>query len=260
MIPSLPKLDRAKSYCLTVHNVPYGKKILESKISGNLNEVMFLEPKDNIGIDEVRQAIEFLESRSDRKIVVIYEADKMTQEAANAFLKTLEEPPEYATIILVTSRWSAMLPTIRSRVQRIFVPIQIGEKFDDFEKHILFWNYDYIERIESKSYTILSEEDLLNENADELDKIFTLKHLIEKYKDVSLDQYVKFISQISKVNDFSFLKLTAKVISWFIYNSNLNANNKLNYLRICDEIHKSKVANFNYQLTYYVLLLSIKEI
>ena len=48
----------------------------------------------------------------------------MTREAANALLKTLEEPPEYAVIILITSSESKMLATIKSRCMKInFLPI-----------------------------------------------------------------------------------------------------------------------------------------
>ena len=61
---------------------------------------------------------------SDRKVILIEEAHKMNKEAQNALLKTLEEPPVYAHIILVTSSSKDLLPTIRSRGQNIrFYPI-----------------------------------------------------------------------------------------------------------------------------------------
>ena len=48
----------------------------------------------------------------------------MTREASNALLKTLEEPPEYAIIILITSNESKLLATIKSRCMRVnFMPI-----------------------------------------------------------------------------------------------------------------------------------------
>ncbi len=48
----------------------------------------------------------------------------MTREASNALLKTLEEPPEYAIIILITSNESKLLATIKSRCMRVnFIPI-----------------------------------------------------------------------------------------------------------------------------------------
>jgi DNA polymerase III subunit delta' len=50
-----------------------------------------------------------------QKVAVIYEADRMNNESANAFLKTLEEPPAHTTLLLLTTRPYALLPTIRSR-------------------------------------------------------------------------------------------------------------------------------------------------
>ena len=50
-----------------------------------------------------------------RKVAIIYEADRMNTSAANIFLKTLEEPPGLTTLLLLTTRPYALLPTIRSR-------------------------------------------------------------------------------------------------------------------------------------------------
>lgn len=51
-----------------------------------------------------------------RKVGIVHEADRMNTESANAFLKTLEEPPGHSTLLLLTTRPHALLPTIRSRV------------------------------------------------------------------------------------------------------------------------------------------------
>jgi len=60
------------------------------------------------------------------KIYIINQAESMTIEAQNALLKTLEEPPEYAIIILITSNKEALLDTIKSRCELIkFLPISI---------------------------------------------------------------------------------------------------------------------------------------
>ncbi|MEX0716220.1 MAG: DNA polymerase III subunit delta' [Planctomycetaceae bacterium] len=61
---------------------------------------------------------------SDRRFAVIDDADHMRMEAANALLKTLEEPPERAVIVLVAENVDALLPTIRSRCQLVrFAPL-----------------------------------------------------------------------------------------------------------------------------------------
>jgi DNA polymerase-3 subunit delta' len=57
-----------------------------------------------------------------QKVAIVYEADRMNVESANAFLKTLEEPPAHTTLLLLTTRPYALLPTIRSRVLHFRFP------------------------------------------------------------------------------------------------------------------------------------------
>ncbi|MBI1745298.1 MAG: DNA polymerase III subunit delta' [Acidobacteria bacterium] len=62
-----------------------------------------------------------------RRVFIIDEADRMNKEAANAILKTLEEPPETTVIILITASPQALLPTIRSRCQLLpFSPLPLA--------------------------------------------------------------------------------------------------------------------------------------
>jgi DNA polymerase-3 subunit delta' len=87
-------------------------------------DVLVIEPGDNgsIRIDQIREAIERTAYRpfeGRRRIVIIDRADAVNIEAQNALLKTLEEPPETSTFVLVTSRPDVLLPTVRSRCQRL---------------------------------------------------------------------------------------------------------------------------------------------
>jgi len=59
---------------------------------------------------------------SARKVAILHEADRMNVAAANVFLKTLEEPPANTTLLLLTTRPYALLPTIRSRVLHFRFP------------------------------------------------------------------------------------------------------------------------------------------
>lgn len=69
--------------------------------------------------------------RAPVRMVVLMDADEMTPEAQNAFLKTLEEPPDQTVFVLITSRPHLLLPTIRSRsVEIAFRPLSPT----DFEK------------------------------------------------------------------------------------------------------------------------------
>lgn len=104
--------------------------------------------KTRIGIDEIRRMEEWLAYRpymSSRRVVLIREAHLLSGEAANALLKTLEEPPGYAVLILVSDENNA-LPTIISRCQEVrFFPLPaseiekllIDEKVDENRARIL---------------------------------------------------------------------------------------------------------------------------
>jgi DNA polymerase-3 subunit delta' len=72
-----------------------------------------------ITVDSVRELIGRINvspSVSHYKVAVLHDADRMNASAANVFLKTLEEPPADTTLLLLTARPYALLPTIRSRV------------------------------------------------------------------------------------------------------------------------------------------------
>ena len=78
--------------------------------------------KKNISINQIRALITFLSIKpysAKYKIVTIDPADKMTSQAQNALLKTLEEPPFYAVIILSSKKEDGLLPTIVSRCRKI---------------------------------------------------------------------------------------------------------------------------------------------
>ncbi len=91
-------------------------------ISGSDLEVRIIGSEKPATIEEVRELTEWLflkPTEGKAKGVVIDNAEEMRSEASNALLKTLEEPPGYAYIILITRNENALLPTIRSRC-RIF--------------------------------------------------------------------------------------------------------------------------------------------
>jgi len=67
----------------------------------------------------LKQEMAYKSFVGDNKIIIILDADKMNQESANAFLKTLEEPQAQTLLILITERINKIIPTIRSRCQTI---------------------------------------------------------------------------------------------------------------------------------------------
>lgn len=85
----------------------------------NNPDFRIIEPEEtSLKIDQIREFENSVAEKpiiSNKKVYIINDSDKMTTEAQNSLLKTLEEPPEYATIILIGSNESAFLDTIKSR-------------------------------------------------------------------------------------------------------------------------------------------------
>lgn len=88
--------------------------------SGNQPDVIWVtRERASLGVEEIREQLcntmDIKPFSSPYKIYIVLEAEKMTEAAQNALLKTIEEPPEYGVVILLTSNISALLPTIQSR-------------------------------------------------------------------------------------------------------------------------------------------------
>ncbi len=103
-------------------------------LAGTALDVLEIDAASNRGIDEIRalrDAVKFAPSTMRMKVYIIDEAHMLTKEGANAFLKTLEEPPPHAVFILATTEPEKLPVTILSRCQRyafrrIAIPIMIA--------------------------------------------------------------------------------------------------------------------------------------
>ena len=100
------------------------KKVI---LSGHPDAGMVISYKRNILVDAIRdleREANFRPFEGGKRVFIIDDAEKMNDSAANALLKTLEEPPSTTNLILVTSRPDSLLQTIRSRCQTIrFAPV-----------------------------------------------------------------------------------------------------------------------------------------
>ena len=97
--------------------------------SDNHPDFLLIEPDGNsIKIEQIRSLQKKIQEKpiiSNHKVYIIDNADTMTQDAQNCLLKTLEEPPEFAKIILIGSSENSFLPTIKSRCMILsFNPIE----------------------------------------------------------------------------------------------------------------------------------------
>lgn len=89
--------------------------------AGRAMDLIEIDAASHRGIDEIRElkdGIKFAPTKAKYKIFIIDESHQLTKEAANALLKTLEEPPSHTIFILATTEIHKMIPTIISRCQR----------------------------------------------------------------------------------------------------------------------------------------------
>ena len=110
-------------------NVDELREVLDSVVA---NPYARLKPwaSPSISINQIRELRQsaMLKPLEGKRVILIADADKMTNEAANSLLKLLEEPPPFTTLILTASQVNSLLPTILSRCQELrFGPIPDNE-------------------------------------------------------------------------------------------------------------------------------------
>ena len=128
-----------------------------------------ISSKATIGVDEIRTATRFLEKTAQlgrSKTVLVTYAETMTISAANALLKTLEEPTDHSVLVLVTHEPDLLLPTIISRCQMISLrPLSghalaesLGDTFSNTEMNRLANGFVNLSQLPE-----LSDESIKNE-------------------------------------------------------------------------------------------------
>lgn len=103
--------------------------------AGNHADLLLLQPEgQSLGVDEIRRISDFTHGRAQQqgnKVIVIQHAERMTEAAANALLKTLEEPPQNCYLLLCCQQPQRLKPTILSRCQRwplsVMSPVQLQQ-------------------------------------------------------------------------------------------------------------------------------------
>ncbi len=182
---------------------------------------------------------------SRRKVYVIDDADLMSEESQNCLLKTLEEPPEYAVIILIVSNESRILPTIKSRCVIIkFQPLtskeikQVKPELSDDLIQLLEGSLLNAENIEQKKEQYAQLSNLVNvlENK-QLVEVFNSADLLYKGKDdiITLLEYLNLIFfSRNEINAIPIIEKTKKKI---LANNNYDMTIDYCLMNIWDELH-----------------------
>ena len=217
------------------------------------------------------------------KIYVIDEAQKMTVEAQNALLKTLEEPPKYAIIILITNNKESLLDTIKSRCEIIkFTPIPLVEVADyltqtgvDKNRASLLANFS---RGSMQKAIELSESEDFHIMRDEVQKyvetfltgsmldIMDIQSSIEKYKDNItnvLDLLVNYFRDIMmvKVNvDSSMIINLDRLVFIKNMSTKITYSQLSKIIDIIEETKNKLRSNCNFNISIQVMTLNIYEV
>ncbi|MDY4839367.1 MAG: DNA polymerase III subunit [Lachnospiraceae bacterium] len=258
-------------------------------IGRNQPDIIYLqhEKPNTISVDDIRTQINndivVKPYSSPYKIYIIDEAEKMNVQAQNALLKTIEEPPKYAIILLLTTNVETFLPTILSRCIRLDLKVVSDEKI----KAYLMQKYEipdykadvcvaFAQGNVGKAVK-LAESDDFNEIKN------AAIQLIKRLDDIELYEMTAAIKQIGEyklqINDyFDFIMIWYRDV--LLYKATADANKLIFKEEIYDikkeaakssysgieeilkALEKAKVrlnANVNFDLVIELLLLTIKE-
>lgn len=268
--------------CLTCHSC-------RQAMNYNQPDIIYLqhEKANTISVDDIRQQInhniEIKPYSSPYKVYIVDEAEKMNVQAQNALLKTVEEPPAYAVIILLTTNADAFLPTIRSRC----ITLNLKAVKDNVIKRYLMEkrqipNYQadvcvqFAQGNVGKAIALASSEDFneLKTSAVQLMKrikdieIYELTEAVKHISEFKLQTEDYFDIMMIWYRDILLYKATLDVNSLIfkdeIYDIKKQAS-KSSYNgieEILEALEKAKArlkANVNFDLVMELLLLTIKE-
>ncbi|MBI2098421.1 MAG: DNA polymerase III subunit gamma/tau [Candidatus Colwellbacteria bacterium] len=156
---------------------------------GRAIDLIEIDAASNRGIDEMRElreGIAFAPVKLKYKVFIIDEAHQLTKEAANALLKTLEEPPSHAIFILATTEAHKMIPTIASRCQRFdFRKLTVPEITGKLKEIVKAENAD-IDK-EALQLIALNAGGSLRDALGLLDKVLTFHSILDTKEGIGAD-------------------------------------------------------------------------
>jgi len=256
--------------------------------SGNHPDIIWVtHEKVSVGVEDIRLQvnadIQVKPYDSAYKIYIIDDAYKLTEQAQNALLKTIEEPPEYAVILLLTSNVSVLLPTILSRCvmlnlkpvdkQEIKEYLMAEHKIPDYMaemaaafsggnvgKAVKYASSEEFERMKSDVLHILKyiDEMELHEIVSGLKSLTANKSNILDYIDLMVLWYRDVL--MYKATMDPDLLLYRDELSFIKNQANTRSYEGLE--KIISAMEKAKIrlkANVNFDIAIELMLLSIKE-
>ena len=245
------------------------------------------EKPNTISVDDIRGQINndvaIKPYSSPYKIYIVNEAEKMTPQAQNAILKTLEEPPGYAVILLLTSNINALLPTILSRCVVLNMKPVSDEKVHKYlmeELQVPDYKADVCVAFArgniGKAKSLASSEDFENIKNEALS-------LLKYIQDMELHEIVAAIKKVSEykldINDYFdimaiwyrdvLLFKATKDVNHLVFREELGALRKCaqrssyegieTVINALDTAKRRLDANVNFDLVMELLLLTIQE-
>lgn len=226
--------------------------------SSNHPDFKLIEPENKIiKIEQIRNMQERIAEKpitSKKKVYIIVDSEYMTKEAQNCLLKTLEEPPEYATIILTTSNESKLLNTIKSRCIKVqFDSLSEDEVREFLRKNNLVAPKETFIKMSQGSigkllhmeedYQIYEQINTILENIDKQDLITILNKSEILYKEKEkiqeileyINVYLYYTKDIKKLNCIKYVEDTKKRL---ISNSNYDMCIDYLLIKIWEEVNK----------------------
>jgi DNA polymerase-3 subunit delta' len=255
--------------------------------SGNHPDIHILSFEDNSikrqDIDDIQEIIYMKPYESDKKIIIINDAQKMTLQAANTFLKTLEEPPKDTIIILLTINSNLLIPTMVSRCQSIkankeslknIEEILIKKYGIEAERSRLLSGYSkgILHRAVSINNNELKTLSLREEIIEIVDKLLSKGKSIvfefEKYFEQNKDDIDEILEIIIWFRDVLFVKVDGH--NQVINNDKIEVLEKHSFkvdsikcaelYNKIQEAYENVNSNVNYKLTVDNMLFSIQEV
>ena len=231
--------------CTSENNKPCNicKSCVEFNTNNNANFNLINEEGSAIKIEQIRNMqVKIAEKpiNSNYKVYLINDAELMTQEAQNCLLKTLEEPPEYIVIILITSNENKVLNTIKSRCMKLY--------FNNLDKNSV-----------KKVLTEKFEMEDINDSFLDAAGGSIKKALLIKEKSSEYEQITKLFDIIDKENLVNFIN-SASIIyenKDDIYNILSKSKKAKNNNHVREKIRQTlnENANFYKEQEYWCLKL-----